>query len=128
MGYNAQTILIPNGSYTTEQVTAVMENPLHRGILLGLHLQTNPGGGETLTVTLFFVGKEGEEDQAVASQVTVGAGAGTYRIIFAPGASSTPDGSRNKTYAQRLARRWRAKVTPSAGGTWVYRLDADMLY
>lgn len=127
MALTTQGTLIPNGSYTTEQATAIMENSLHRGVMLSLHLQTNPGGVETLTVKIAVLGAEGEEDQVMFSQVTSGTGTGTYRLLVYPGASGTPDGSRHKAYAQRLARRWKVYVTPSALGTWVYRLDVDML-
>lgn len=124
---SAQGTLI-QGTFTSVQLSPNFENLDFAGVLISLHVQANPGGAETLTIQLIELGVQNNADQVIGSLATVAATNGTWRLMWYPGASSAMEGSRHKTYSQRLSRRWRVNIAHSSTGSWTYRVDADFLH
>lgn len=85
---------------------------------LALQLEAkDPSSGKYVPLTAFAVSKKGEE---------LGAGATLLFTVYPGGAETAAVGS-HEVQALPLPRKWRVKVTHSAGGKWTYSVGVSPL-
>lgn len=86
--------------------------------VLTLQLEAkDPASGKYIPITAFAASKKGEELEA---------GATLCFTVYPGGAETTAVGS-HEVQALPLPRKWRVKVTHSAGGKWTYTVGASPL-
>lgn len=124
--------LLASGVRSTGATTPAQVNYNHRGLILYLNVTVNPGGAQTLTVTLrartALVGAFG--NIMVSGAQAFGGAAGTYvGIIYpGPGAPTAWTGITVTNNAEtNLPRNWDVNILPSGGGNWTYSLEFDLL-
>jgi len=122
---NTLVSLLASTGRTGTTVTATQTNFNARGLVLALNVTVNPGGAQTLTLSLQAVinGVSYNINLGVANAFA--GGAGSSILVFYPGAATAwTGGTEHLTFQAPVPRAWTATVTHSAAGSWTYTLDA----
>lgn len=100
--------------------------PGAKSVLLFLRVTGNPGGAETLSVSLTTPDPvTGNFDNYPATLTTPAATNGNYRLFVGPGLTIANIGVTARTVSIPV-NRWRPIVTPSAAGAWTYSLGYEI--
>lgn len=126
------TLLVSEARTATAQSEDQNTPAGQRGTLITLDITKAPAAADTLTlqlevkdpasgkyvpITAFAASKKGEE---------LGAGATLCFTVY-PGGAETAAVGNHEVQALPLPRKWRVKVTHSAGGSWTYSVGASPL-
>lgn len=116
--------LIAAGSYSSIRVSPIQENRgPWRGCWYFLNVTANPGGAETLALTIQIQDAVTGGFRAIASfPVTTAAVNRTYAYCLDPGAALTTGVSGVAVQRLALPSLWRATVQHSGAGVWGYSL------
>ena len=115
-----------------------MTSPNHMGVRLFLNVTANPGGAETLTVSVDMVdpalnpvsgyaAPASSTRTITAFPATTAAASGTYVYELYPGGVETAATANHEVQGGTLPSFWRPTVTHSASGSWTYSLAFDLL-
>ncbi len=123
---NTDLVLLASAARTAATPTPDQINYNGRGVVLLLNVTANPGGAETLTVSIEAkIG--GVYRTMTAFPATAAAANATYLYLLYPGIVETVAVANLEPQALVLPRGWRGVVTPSASGSWTYQLDGSLL-
>jgi hypothetical protein len=125
--------LLSSAARTATNTTAIQTDREHRGVRLFLNVTANPGGAETLTVSLNMVdpitgGAAGGVTRAITAwPATTAATSATYVYELYPGAVETAATANHEVQGGTLPIFYSVTVTHSASGSWTYALAADLI-
>ena len=124
----AQHIKLSSAARTTPTTTADQVNYNGRGLILILTVTANPGGAETLTVSIQAkVNSVATYKTIISFAVTAAAANDTYVYMLYPGAVETAATGQLEIQGLPAPRSWRATVTHSASGSWTYQLESQQI-
>ena len=126
---NMEGTLLASAARTVTTSSPNQTNHNSRGVIIYLTVTANPGGAETLKVSLIYIDPvSGAESSDIASNTTVAATNGLYTLQIYPSTLDTTDSqANNATYSTMLPRTWKATVTPSAAGSFTYSLGYSLI-
>jgi hypothetical protein len=118
-------ILLPSAARTATSQSSVQINSGFRGIYVDLNVTVNPGGAQTLQVTL---NSYNLTTGSFAPLLTVPASAApTGQFLLYPGCSGAAVEGITQTRNLVLPPQWFIVVTHSGVGSWTYSLVARLL-
>lgn len=122
---NNHIVALASAARTATTASAALTNYNKRSVLLELVISANPGGAETLTLTL--VARLPGSDYNVVSTAAIVAGANARAILQVGPGILTNWTEAGTTYAltnTMAPRNFLAVVTHSAAGSWTYQVNA----
>lgn len=126
---NMEGTLLASAVRTATTSSPNQTNHNSKGVIIYLNVTANPGGAETLKLSLRYIDiSSGAESLDISSITTVAATNGLYTLQIYPGTLDTTDNqANNATYSMMLPRTWKATVTPSAAGSFTYSLGYSLI-
>jgi hypothetical protein len=125
---NTILALLASATRTGNTTTANQTSYNAAALILVLTVTANPGGAQTLTLSLSAVigGTSYTINTGIAN--AFGGGAGSSILVFGRGAATAwTGGTEHLTFQTAVPQLWTATVAHSAGGNWTYRLDAALV-
>ena len=125
--------LLASAARTATTSTPVQTDVQHTGVRLFLNATANPGGAETLTVSIEMVDPVAYKDGTVVSSAitafaaTAAAANDEYVYELYPGSVETSATANHEVQGGSLPTLWRVKVTHSGAGSWTYTLGYDLI-
>lgn len=125
MSIHGATIL-PSAVRAATTTSQRQTNPGALGVTLFLNVTANPGGAETLQVSIQMVDVLSGAKRILATfPVTTAAANATYVYILCPGASEAIATANVEVQPLPLPEQFEVVVTHSASGNWTYSLTAS---
>lgn len=128
--------LLSSAARTATQSLPIIKSANHSGVRLFLNVTANPGGAETLTVSIDMVDPASNPASggtaAVVRTITAFPAAAaatnaTYVYELYPGAVETAATANYEVQGGSLPTFWRPVVTHSSSGSWTYTLSYDLI-
>jgi len=121
--------LLSSAARTATTSSADQTNYNHRGVAVFLNVTANPGGVETLTVSIECKNSLGVTYNAVTTFAAITPAVNAqYIFVLYPGTTGfTATTGMQVQPIPLAARTFRVTVTHSAGGSWTYTLSAQLL-
>ncbi|MBI2864892.1 MAG: hypothetical protein HYX94_10075 [Chloroflexi bacterium] len=117
-------VLIASAVYSADQNSPTQYNHNHRGCLLQLNIDANPGGGETLTMKVQVKIGNGAFITIFASAALTGNNRYNY-VVHPNWGAAAQEITAVGNYA--LPRVWQVTMDHSAAGNWTYDLQFSYL-
>lgn len=126
---NIEGTALASGSRSGTTSSADLVNYNSRGLWAFLNVTVNPGGAQTLTLSVDGKDPVASGYQAVTAFTAVLAGGGTGLFAFQvyPGAALTTAVSSDQSQGVVLPRTFRITVTHSGAGAWTYSVGYAMI-
>ena len=125
---NTEVTVLASAARTATTNSADLTNHNARGVLVFLDVTVNPGGAETLLMSVEVKDPiSGKYHNLEAGNANAfGGTTGDELIVVYPGSSLAEDGV-DQAAEYPLGRTYRITITHSAGGTWNYSLGAQLV-